>query len=133
MAFKCERCGKEFDSEHGLKIHVGRAHGRKRRTTKKARAKAGRKGKFVCAACGRSFKMAMHLARHRTAAHGAVGKAARARKRAARRAVRRAGRAASVAGLNIGALTVDQLLALKNAVDGRLTDIAAQLKKAHLR
>lgn len=34
---KCEQCGKQFGSEHGLNIHVGRRHGGK------AKAKHGRK------------------------------------------------------------------------------------------
>ena len=68
---KCEKCGKEFKSDFGLKIHVGRQHGSKpkaRKAGKKAkRAKAT--VKIKCNICGRSFGMPAHLARHTAASH----------------------------------------------------------------
>ena len=79
---KCEHCGKQFGSEQGLKIHVGRRHG------SKAKAKPGRK------------KTA-----HRLGGRGP-------------------------AGLNVSALTIDKLLSLRGAVDGRLAEIVQKIRQA---
>lgn len=79
---KCEQCGKQFGSEHGLNIHVGRRHGRK------AKAKHGRKNT--------------------------------ARRLGGRRP----------AGLDVSGLTIDQLLSLKGAVDGRLAEIGQMIRQA---
>ena len=125
---KCKKCGKEFGGEQGLKIHMGRAHGSK--AAKKA--PKGRKGKVVCSTCGRSFKLPMHLARHQSVAHGSSAKTAKPKKKAVRRVVRRTGRSPSVAGVNVNTLTVPQLLALKGAVDARVSDIVGQLRKNKL-
>ena len=99
------------------------------------------KGKFVCARCGREFAMAMHLARHQTATHGAgrkkrvvakkkVGRPRRKAKKAVRKVPRKR-RARSP--VNISKLSVDQLLALKAAVQARLAIIAEQLRQASVR
>jgi uncharacterized C2H2 Zn-finger protein len=129
---KCAKCGKEFAGEHGLKVHMGRAHGGKAAQKAPRKAAKGRKGKVVCSTCGRSFKMAMHLARHRAAAHGSPAKTSKAKKKAARRVVHRAGRSAAVAGVNVNAMALSRLLALRNAVDARLADIVAQLRQNKL-
>jgi len=130
---KCEKCGSEFKSEHALKVHVGLQHSGKRNTVRRRKkasgrkraARATRKGKFVCSVCGRSFKMAAHLARHRSAGHSRAK-----RKKAVRRA---AGRAGASSGVNVNALSVRQLLALKREVDVRLSDIVQQMRKAKIR
>ncbi len=131
--FKCEKCGREFKNDRALKVHIGMAHGSKRKSKVKA-ARAPRKGKFVCKVCGRSFKMAMHLARHMTSAHG--------KKR--RKAVKKARRVVSgrkvvritagvPKGLKVDALSIDQLLAVKKAVDARLSSIAQKMRYLKLR
>jgi len=137
---KCPTCEKEFESEHALKIHIGRQHG-KGTAQKKARKKpAGRaravpaaeKGKLICPDCGRSFRLPMHLARHRSVAHGSrrQGKkvaATRGRPKTARRPV------APPPGVNVNSLTVDQLIALKKAVESRLADIVRRMREANVR
>ena len=125
--FKCEKCDREFKNERALKVHVGMVHGSKRKAKKKA-PRASRKGKFTCKVCGRSFKMAMHLARHMTAAHG---KKRRKTVKKARRVVRAA--ADVPRGLNVDALSIDQLLAVKKAVDARLNSIAQKMRQLKLR
>lgn len=129
MAFKCDQCGKEFNTEHALKIHVGRIHGSNAKVVTKA--KVGRKGRrggrprkaaFTCEICGRPFALAMHLARHMTAGHkGAAGKAAV-----------RGPAAAPAAGVDVAGLSVEQLLGLKQQIDGRLREILQQMKSAKL-
>ena len=129
--FKCEKCGREFKSDRALKVHIGMAHGSKSKTRRKSKKKAARtprKGKFVCKVCGRSFKMAMHLARHMTAAHG--------KKR--RKAVKKTRRVVRVTagvprGLKVDTLSIDQLLAVKKAVDTRLSGIARKMRQVKLR
>ena len=117
---KCEHCGKQFGSEHGLNIHVGRQHG------SKAKAKHGRKkavARVTCDVCGRMFRLPLHLGRHMSAAHGTGGK------KTARRAGGR-GRTRMPAGLHVSGLTIDQLLSLKSAVDGRLAEIGQKIRQA---
>jgi len=137
---KCPTCEKEFESDRALKIHIGRQHG-KGTAQKKARKKpAGRaravpaaeKGKLVCSDCGRSFRLPMHLARHRSAAHGSRRQtkkvaAGRARPKKAPPA------AAPPTGVNVNSLTVDQLIALKKAVETRLADIVRRMREANVR
>ena len=119
---KCEQCGKQFGNEQGLKIHVGRQHG------SKAKAKHGRKkvaAGVTCDLCDRTFRLPLHLGRHMSAAHGTGGK------KTARR-LRGRGRARMPASLDVSALTVDQLLSLKAAVDGRLAEIVEKMRKAKI-
>jgi hypothetical protein len=66
---KCEQCGKESGGEHGPKIHGGREHAGKAKA-KRGRGKAGAGG--ACTICGRSFTVAMHLARQVAAAHAGL-------------------------------------------------------------
>ena len=125
--FKCEKCGREFKNDRALKVHIGMAHKDKRKSKKKA-ARTLRKGKFVCKVCGRSFRMAMHLARHMTAAHG--------KKR--RKAVKKTRRVVRVTagvprGLKVNTLSIDQLLAVKKAVDAQLNSIARKMRQVKLR
>ena len=119
---KCEKCGKEFRNDLALKIHVGRMHGKKGKSAKKA----GRPRKLTCGVCGRKFKLAMHLARHASAAHGRKRKVGRPR-----------GRVVALAGaasaMDVRALTIDQLLSLKRQVDVRLRDIVRRLRLARVR
>ena len=144
--FKCKKCDKKFGSERALKIHIGMAHGGKKKVRRKAKKKAGRpkaakarrkgrKGKFVCKVCGRSFKMAMHLARHMTAAHGKTKRRKVIKKARRRRAVGRprAAKAAAPAGVKVSALSIDQLLAIKGAVDARLKGLARKMRLAKIR
>jgi uncharacterized protein YbaR (Trm112 family) len=119
---RCPQCQRQFKNDLGLKIHIGKQHGAK----PKPRAGPGRKkaarGGLTCEVCGRWFKLPLHLGRHRSVAHG---KARRPK------AVRRASRApAAPAGVDVSGVTIEQLLVLKAAVDGRLADIAAKMRKA---
>ena len=134
---RCDKCGKEFGSEHALRIHIGRQHGAIRKAGASGRTvrrygktrRGAPIGRFVCGACGRTFRLAMHLARHATATHGLA--------RGGRRPGRLAGRGAglrSVSGrFDVRSLTVDRLLALKQAVDVRLADIVRQMRRAKVR
>lgn len=134
---KCEKCGKEFGGEHALKVHLGLRHGAKRKAARpraKAKrqgkaAKGPRKGKFVCPICGRSFKMALHLARHRAATHGIR----RRTKKAVGGPARGATKARASSGIEVDALPVDQLLALKREVDARLAEIVQQMRRARVK
>jgi len=134
---KCKKCGKEFGTEHALKVHMGLQHGAKRKAGRrgaKARrqskvAKGPRKGKFVCPTCGRSFKMAPHLARHQAAMHGIRRRTKKAVGGRARGVVR----ARASSGIEVDALPVDQLLALKREVDARLTEIVQQMRRARVK
>lgn len=128
---KCEQCGREFNGEHALKIHVGRLH------KSKSKAKRGRKtaraGKTTCAICGRTFKMPLHLGRHMAATHGKARKARKV-KQARRVVARRVPRAPRGGlGADVSSLTVDQLLGLKTAIDARLADIARRMKQARVK
>ena len=118
---KCELCGKEFKTEHAVKVHTGIQHGsgkasRRRKGGRKARAQ------HVCPDCGRGFAMSMHLARHRAVAHPA----ARGKRGQARAAV-------VSAGVNIDSLMIDQLLSLRSAIDSKLTNIARLMRQAKIR
>lgn len=124
---KCEKCGKEFNSGHALKIHVGRMHGSKAKAVKGARRakarKGARAGSLTCGVCGRKFRLKMHLARHSSATHGKV----------ARRVGRPAG-AASAAGTDVRSMSFDRLLALKRQIDqcvkDRVKDMVRQIRRA---
>jgi DNA-directed RNA polymerase subunit RPC12/RpoP len=118
---KCEKCGKEFGGEHALKVHAGKVHGRRKKAARRGRkaGRGGRRGGLVCQTCGRRFALAMHLARHRAAAHGQAGR---------RGGLRRVGRVA--AGVEVSGLSVEQLLSLKAQVDDRLRQIAQQMRSA---
>jgi len=84
---------------------------------------------LVCKTCRRKFKLPAHLARHVSASHG-KGKKARKVGRPAGRAVVLRG---APSGLDVRALTVDQLLTLKGQVDARLADIVRRMRAARVR
>jgi hypothetical protein len=109
-----------------LKIHVGRLHSSKPKA-KRGRKKSAPAGGITCKICGRSFKLPLHLGRHVSVAHRTGGK-----KKTARR-LRGLGRARMPAGLDVSGLTVEQLLSLKTAVDGRLGQIVQKLHEAKVR
>ena len=129
---KCEKCGKEFGSEHGLKIHVGREHGSKPKA-KRGRKKAAPAGGTTCKICGRSFKLPLHLGRHMAASHGKAGKAKRARRVVAARAPRAVRAPRGGLGVDVGSLTIDQLIGLKTAVDARLSEIVRRMRQARVK
>jgi DNA-directed RNA polymerase subunit RPC12/RpoP len=58
MAFRCEKCGGEFDSQEQLDAHAREEHG----------ASAGG---HICAACGMAFGSQEELAAHAEAEHAA--------------------------------------------------------------
>ena len=134
---KCEKCGKEFKSAHGLKIHDTIRHGVGRKAKAGPKRKPGRPPKtatgaavkpFKCPACERTFKLKAHLARHASVAHRRARKARKVRRRA-----RRVLAVAAPAGMDVGSFTVDQLLALKEQVDVRLADILRLMRAAKVR
>jgi hypothetical protein len=139
---QCEKCGKQFNTDHALKVHMGIRHGKgkaakKRKAARKAKASHGRKaGKLACPECDRTFSLAMHLARHRSAAHGAA--AVRLGRKPGRRpggkpGPKPGGRVASAARSALAELTIDQLLTLRSQIDARLTDIARQMRQANIK
>ena len=99
-----------------------------------------RTGKFACLACRRTFSMAAHLARHRSAMHaakgrkktqrklapkGAAGRPARRTKRAAPRHGQARGLMAGVVG-HLGAYR-DELVAQRAQVDSQLAAVDGAL------
>ena len=92
--------------------------------------------KFKCSKCDRSFKMAAHLARHASSAHGAKKKKAKTAKKAKRRGKKRmmkkAGRPKGV-GTRFGLkkMSLERLTELIDAArgeaKGRLADIEASI------
>jgi uncharacterized C2H2 Zn-finger protein len=107
--------------------------------------RGARKGTFTCPDCGRVFGMAMHLARHAAATHGSrkaapvvvkiKSKNGRRKRRMGRRAVFATAPALvrNVRGINVDVLSIEQLIALKNVVDNRLSRIALQMREANVR
>jgi uncharacterized C2H2 Zn-finger protein len=92
---------------------------------------------FKCPSCGRTFKMAAHLARHRSAAHGIKSKRrvkkmrAGRRKKAQRRGVPRLGRPRAMASqFGLRNLTLEELgeVILAARTEGRRR--VAELRKA---
>ncbi|MDY7010176.1 MAG: C2H2-type zinc finger protein [Planctomycetota bacterium] len=131
--FKCDKCGREFKNDRALKVHIGMAHGSKRKGKKKTQRASSRIGKFTCDICGRSFKMAMHLARHVKAAHGIKPRKVGRKTRGGVRGRGAVGAPAGVPkGLNVDALSIDELLAVKKAVDTRLSGIAQKMRQLKL-
>lgn len=142
---KCQRCGREFGSEHGLKVHVGRAHGIRPEEKKPKPASVVQPVSPIaagatCDICGRQFKLPLHLARHRKAAHRAKAERKIVRRRARRGKARRVAAAPAAAtpasvpiGVDIASLAIDRLLDLKKAVDSRLAKIAAVLRRFRIK
>lgn len=132
--FKCDKCDREFKNDRALKVHIGMAHGDKRKGKKKTSRASSRVGKFACDTCGRSFRMAMHLARHVTAAHGTKPRKAVRKTRSPVRSQRALSATSGIQGsLDVEALSIDQLLAVKKAVDARLNGIAQKMRQLKLR
>jgi len=140
MAVKCNICGKEFKSERALNIHVGRMHqsSTKKKSTQtkfsRLNSLSTSGGKFICPVCGRSFGMAMHLARHMKAIHGkklrkrvkTVAKTKSIRKRTRRPAPITAPKLPK--SFRINSLSIDELLAAKRAIDNRLKSIVQKIR-----
>lgn len=139
---QCEKCGRQFETDHAVKVHMGRSHGSGK--ARKAKAARGKAGKLTCPECGRSFALAMHLARHRSAAHGAtsVRLGRKPGPKPGRKPGRRLGRkpgpkpgrkAALAAGGPLAQMSIDKLLALRTQIDARLADVARQMRKANIK
>ena len=141
----CEICGKECKGDRALKTHMTRMHSEKKvgadpKPTKKSKGKSKgtKKATLACDVCGKTFGMAAHLARHKSAAHGEATKVKKGRKvaRAVKVAktakpIRRQAAAPAVStSVDVRALSVDQLLSLKSEVDARLADIVKQMRAA---
>ena len=141
----CEICGKECKGDRALKTHMTRMHSEKKvgadpKPTKKSKGKSKgtKKATLACDVCGKTFGMAAHLARHKSAAHGEATKVKKGRKVArvvkvakAVKAVRRQVAASAPAvGIDVQAMSVDQLLTLKSEIDTRLADIVKQMRAA---
>jgi uncharacterized C2H2 Zn-finger protein len=62
MAFRCEACGAEFDTQEELDAHVRAEHGEHKEHTT---------GGFRCEACGAEFDTQEELDAHVKAEHGA--------------------------------------------------------------
>jgi uncharacterized C2H2 Zn-finger protein len=65
----CPRCSFVGKSVQSLKVHIGRAHGSKRRSRRTRGPAAGRRG-TRCSACGQSFKTIAARKAHVTRFHG---------------------------------------------------------------
>jgi ribosomal protein S27AE len=147
---KCETCGKEFKNNRALQVHIGMIHGEKpagidlkpaKKKKKKKKSKAGIvKKAWTCELCGKTFGMAAHLARHMIG-HRKIAEAETAQPRKARKKAKPVRRqaaavvapiAAASSGIDVRALTVDQLLTLKSEVDARLADIVKQMRAANV-
>lgn len=134
---KCDLCGKEFKNDLAVKIHKGLAHGkrkarvgRKAKVSKPAAAAPASKSAVTCDICGRSFKMAAHLARHKAASHKTAARTPTRKVVRRRTAVKVA---APRVGVDVAALSVDKLIALKTEVDARLAEIVAMMRKANVK
>ena len=139
MVMKCNICGKEFKNERALNIHLGRMHGGKKKGAGPTKSSDTDNlkavgGKFICPVCGRSFGMAMHLARHMTAIHGKTLKKrtkTTAKTKAVRKRIRKSASTTApklLKGLQISSLSVDELLAAKKAIDNQLKIIAQKIR-----
>ena len=86
---------------------------------------------YKCSKCDRSFKMAAHLARHATSAHGAKKKtkvAKKAKRRGKKRAMKKGGRPkGAVSRFGLKTMSLERLTELIDAARrearGRLADI----------
>jgi hypothetical protein len=132
---QCAQCGREFKNDLAMKIHVGRLHGGMAKAAPAAK-KAASAGKTTCDICGRTFALPLHLGRHVAATHrkGKSVKVAAPAKRAKRAARAVAPPAPAgivgVAEAEVRTLSVDQLIALKEAVDARLAEIVRYMRQA---
>ncbi len=90
---------------------------------------------YKCSKCDRSFKMAAHLARHATSAHGAKKKtkvAKKAKRRGKKRTMKKAGRPkGSVSRFGLKTMSLERLTELIDAARhearSRLADIEASI------
>jgi len=114
-----------------------------KKAAKKATPKAAKKAAFACEICGKQFRMSAHLARHMSTIHAkaatpksvakktrkATKKAAKTAKPVVVAAYAAPSAAAASPDVDVRAMTVDQLLTLKSAVDARLADIVKQVRQ----
>ncbi len=89
---------------------------------------------YKCSKCDRSFKMAAHLARHTSSAHGAKKKkvAKKAKRRGKKRTMKKGGRPkGAVSRLGLKAMSLERLTELIEAARGearsRLAEIEASI------
>ncbi len=91
--------------------------------------------KHKCSKCDRSFKMAAHLARHATSAHGSKKKTTtvkKAKRRGKKRTMKKAGRPkGSTSRFGLKAMSLERLTELIDAARGearsRLAEIEASI------
>ena len=89
---------------------------------------------YKCSKCDRSFKMAAHLARHTSSAHGAKKKKTvkKAKRRGKKRTMKRAGRPkSSTSRFGLKTMSLERLMQLIDAARGearsRLAEIEASI------
>ena len=88
-----------------------------------------------CEMCGREFGSVQAVKVHIGRAHKAGRKVARAVGRRGRRgriALAALALAPQVKGVDVSALAIDELLALKTAIDARVANIARLMKQANI-
>ena len=87
---------------------------------------------FKCSKCDRSFKMAAHLARHASSAHGAKKKskvAKKAKRRGKKRTMKKAGRPkGSTSRFGLKAMSLERLTELIDAARGEARSRLAEIE-----
>ncbi len=90
--------------------------------------------KFKCPKCDRSFKMAAHLARHASSAHGAKKKktlAKKAKRRGKKRTMKKGGRPkGAVSRFGLKTMSLERLTELIDAARGEARSRLAEIESS---